>query len=60
VYYVELFANVELSSTFQLGLLVSRFFNIYPLSFLLNLGRRRKVSAKFQHMMFFAGKLLFT
>ncbi|XP_028402529.1 sodium/hydrogen exchanger 7-like isoform X2 [Dendronephthya gigantea] len=38
-----------------LGLLVSRFFNIYPLSFLLNLGRRRKISAKFQNMMFFAG-----
>ncbi|XP_046853537.1 sodium/hydrogen exchanger 7-like isoform X2 [Xenia sp. Carnegie-2017] len=38
-----------------LALLVSRFFNIYPLSFLLNLGRKRKISAKFQHMMFFAG-----
>ncbi|CAB3982682.1 sodium hydrogen exchanger 7 isoform X2 [Paramuricea clavata] len=37
------------------GLLVSRFFNIYPLSFLLNLGRRRRISAKFQHMMFFSG-----
>uniref|UniRef100_A0A8C8D2Z6 Cation/H+ exchanger transmembrane domain-containing protein n=1 Tax=Oncorhynchus tshawytscha TaxID=74940 RepID=A0A8C8D2Z6_ONCTS len=29
--------------------------NIYPLSFLLNLGRRNKISSNFQHMMMFAG-----
>nr|XP_057931872.1 sodium/hydrogen exchanger 6-like [Doryrhamphus excisus] len=29
--------------------------NIYPLSFLLNLGRRNKIRANFQHMMMFAG-----
>ncbi|KAI2656825.1 Sodium/hydrogen exchanger 6 [Labeo rohita] len=29
--------------------------NIYPLSFMLNLGRRNKISSNFQHMMMFAG-----
>ncbi|CAK6957237.1 sodium/hydrogen exchanger 6-like [Scomber scombrus] len=29
--------------------------NIYPLSFLLNLGRRNKIGSKFQHVMMFAG-----
>lgn len=29
--------------------------NIYPLSFLLNLGRRHKITSNFQHMMMFAG-----
>lgn len=29
--------------------------NIYPLSFLLNLGRKPKIPANFQHMLFFAG-----
>lgn len=48
--------NLSLTGN-QLALFVSRFFNIYPLSFLLNLGRRRKISAKIQHMMFFAGRL---
>ncbi|KAM7388649.1 hypothetical protein PAMP_024810 [Pampus punctatissimus] len=32
-----------------------RAFNIYPLSFLLNLGRRHKIKGNFQHMMMFAG-----
>ena len=48
--------NLSLTGN-QFALFVSRFFNIYPLSFLLNLGRRRKISAKIQHMMFFAGRL---
>lgn len=29
--------------------------NIYPLSFLLNLGRRNKIGSSFQHVMMFAG-----
>ncbi|XP_068456392.1 sodium/hydrogen exchanger 6-like [Clinocottus analis] len=29
--------------------------NIYPLSFLLNLGRKNKIGSKFQHVMMFAG-----
>lgn len=29
--------------------------NIYPLSLLLNIGRKPKISANFQHMLFFAG-----
>lgn len=62
IYYMQLLSihicfNLSLTGD-QFGLLVSRFFNIYPLSFLLNLGRRRRISAKFQHMMFFSGKLL--
>ncbi|KAJ1527170.1 hypothetical protein ONE63_008701 [Megalurothrips usitatus] len=34
---------------------VGRAANIYPLSFLLNLGRKPKISPNFQHMLFFAG-----
>lgn len=29
--------------------------NIYPLSFLLNLGRKHKISWGFQHVLFFSG-----
>lgn len=38
-----------------LGVLLSRAFNVYPLSFLLNLGRKRKIPRNMQHMMMFAG-----
>ncbi|XP_032382627.1 sodium/hydrogen exchanger 7 isoform X2 [Etheostoma spectabile] len=38
-----------------LAIFVGRAFNIYPLSFLLNLGRRHKIKGNFQHMMMFAG-----
>ncbi|XP_053362013.1 sodium/hydrogen exchanger 6a isoform X1 [Clarias gariepinus] len=38
-----------------LAIFVGRAANIYPLSFLLNLGRRNKISSNFQHMMMFAG-----
>ncbi|XP_051505164.1 sodium/hydrogen exchanger 6a [Myxocyprinus asiaticus] len=38
-----------------LAVFLGRAANIYPLSFLLNLGRRNKISPKFQHMMMFAG-----
>ncbi|BES92126.1 Sodium hydrogen exchanger [Nesidiocoris tenuis] len=34
---------------------LSRATNIYPLSFLLNLGREPKIPSNFQHMLFFAG-----
>ncbi|XP_075225926.1 na[+]/H[+] hydrogen exchanger 3 isoform X2 [Lycorma delicatula] len=34
---------------------IGRAANIYPLSFLLNLGRNPKISSNFQHMLFFAG-----
>ncbi|XP_041355244.1 sodium/hydrogen exchanger 9-like isoform X6 [Gigantopelta aegis] len=33
----------------------ARAFNVYPLSFLLNLGRTNKIRLKFQHMMMFSG-----
>lgn len=39
----------------QLSIFIGRAFNIYPLSFLLNLGRRHKIKGNFQHMMMFAG-----
>ncbi|KAB5571262.1 hypothetical protein PHYPO_G00222990 [Pangasianodon hypophthalmus] len=38
-----------------LAIFLGRAANIYPLSFLLNLGRRNKISSNFQHMMMFAG-----
>jgi len=34
---------------------VARAANIYPLSFLLNLGRTQKIPVKYQHMLWFAG-----
>lgn len=43
----------------QLAVFLGRAANIYPLSFLLNLGRRNKIRSNFQHMMMFAG-LLYT
>lgn len=39
----------------QLCAALGRAANIYPLSFLLNLGRKPKIPMKFQHMLFFAG-----
>lgn len=38
-----------------LAIFLGRAANIYPLSFLLNLGRRNKISPNLQHMMMFAG-----
>ncbi|XP_053555242.1 sodium/hydrogen exchanger 6 [Bombina bombina] len=38
-----------------LAVFLGRAANIYPLSFLLNLGRRNKIGSNFQHMMMFAG-----
>lgn len=39
----------------QVAVFLGRAANIYPLSFLLNLGRRNKIKSNFQHMMMFAG-----
>ncbi|XP_076323667.1 sodium/hydrogen exchanger 9-like isoform X2 [Tachypleus tridentatus] len=38
-----------------LAIAVGRAVNIYPLSFLLNLGRHSKIPCNFQHMLFFSG-----
>ncbi|XP_020506772.2 sodium/hydrogen exchanger 6-like isoform X1 [Labrus bergylta] len=38
-----------------LAVFIGRAANIYPLSFLLNLGRKNKIGSKFQHVMMFAG-----
>ncbi|MED6257011.1 Sodium/hydrogen exchanger 9, partial [Ataeniobius toweri] len=38
-----------------LSIFISRACNIYPLSFLINLGRTNKISHTFQHFMVFAG-----
>uniref|UniRef100_A0A3Q2QLQ6 Sodium/hydrogen exchanger n=1 Tax=Fundulus heteroclitus TaxID=8078 RepID=A0A3Q2QLQ6_FUNHE len=38
-----------------LAVFLGRAANIYPLSFLLNLGRRNKIGMNFQHVMMFAG-----
>ncbi|GAA6068381.1 sodium/hydrogen exchanger 6b isoform X1, partial [Tachysurus ichikawai] len=39
----------------QLAIFLGRVANIYPLSFLLNLGRANPISSRFQHVMMFAG-----
>ncbi|KAK3557281.1 hypothetical protein QTP70_026270 [Hemibagrus guttatus] len=53
------FQNHVFSPIFIVGafiaIFISRASNIYPLSFLLNLGRRNKIGGNFQHMMMFAG-----
>ncbi|KAM6970367.1 sodium/hydrogen exchanger 6-like [Aplochiton taeniatus] len=38
-----------------LAIFLGRAANIYPLSFLLNLGRKNKIKSNFQHVMMFAG-----
>ncbi|XP_022252192.1 sodium/hydrogen exchanger 9-like isoform X2 [Limulus polyphemus] len=38
-----------------LAIAVGRAVHVYPLSFLLNLGRHNKISLNFQHMLFFSG-----
>lgn len=38
-----------------LGIIIGRLCNVYPLSFLLNLGRKKKISCSFQHMLMFSG-----
>ncbi|CAL1547376.1 unnamed protein product [Lymnaea stagnalis] len=38
-----------------MAVIVARFCNIYPLSFILNLGRSNKIRPNFQHMMMFSG-----
>uniref|UniRef100_A0A803U1M3 Sodium/hydrogen exchanger n=1 Tax=Anolis carolinensis TaxID=28377 RepID=A0A803U1M3_ANOCA len=53
------FQNHVFNPTFVVGAFLAVFLgraaNIYPLSFLLNLGRRNKIGTNFQHMMMFAG-----
>nr|XP_004663684.1 sodium/hydrogen exchanger 9 [Jaculus jaculus] len=53
------FQNHIFNAVFILGaflaIVVARACNIYPLSFLLNLGRKQKVPWNFQHMMMFSG-----
>ncbi|KAK2160311.1 hypothetical protein LSH36_136g04037 [Paralvinella palmiformis] len=41
--------------TKELGIIIGRALNVYPLSFLLNLGRSNKIHYNFQHMMMFSG-----
>ncbi|XP_076004760.1 sodium/hydrogen exchanger 7 isoform X2 [Genypterus blacodes] len=53
------FQNHIFSPIFIIGafiaIFIGRALNIYPLTFLLNLGRRHKIKGNFQHMMMFAG-----
>uniref|UniRef100_A0A8D0HBR3 Sodium/hydrogen exchanger n=1 Tax=Sphenodon punctatus TaxID=8508 RepID=A0A8D0HBR3_SPHPU len=53
------FQNHVFNPTFVVGAFLAVFLgraaNIYPLSFLLNLGRRNKIGTNLQHMMMFAG-----
>uniref|UniRef100_A0A3B4YFK3 Sodium/hydrogen exchanger 9-like n=1 Tax=Seriola lalandi dorsalis TaxID=1841481 RepID=A0A3B4YFK3_SERLL len=50
----HVFKALFISGAF-LSIFISRACNIYPLSFLLNLGRTNKIPATFQHFMMFAG-----
>ncbi|KAF4026800.1 hypothetical protein G4228_019542 [Cervus hanglu yarkandensis] len=43
------------AATGVIAIFLGRAANIYPLSLLLNLGRRSKIGSNFQHMMMFAG-----
>lgn len=43
---------------YQIAVFLGRAANIYPLSFLLNLGRKNKIGSNFQHVMMFAGRSL--
>ena len=43
-------------TSFQFSIIVARFLNIYPLSFLLNIGRKTKIKSNFMHMMMFSGE----
>ncbi|XP_052215846.1 sodium/hydrogen exchanger 9-like isoform X3 [Dreissena polymorpha] len=53
------FENVAWNGWFIVGafvaVIIGRAINIYPLSFLLNFGRRNKISLKMMHMMMFSG-----
>ncbi len=37
------------------AIILGRALNIYPLSFILNLGRKSKITMNIQHMMFLSG-----
>uniref|UniRef100_A0A674E2W3 Sodium/hydrogen exchanger n=1 Tax=Salmo trutta TaxID=8032 RepID=A0A674E2W3_SALTR len=50
----HIFSPIFIAGAF-LAIFIGRAANIYPLSFLLNLGRRNKIRGNLQHMMMFAG-----
>uniref|UniRef100_A0A8C8CLK0 Sodium/hydrogen exchanger n=1 Tax=Oncorhynchus tshawytscha TaxID=74940 RepID=A0A8C8CLK0_ONCTS len=50
----HVFSPIFIAGAF-LAIFIGRASNIYPLSFLLNLGRRHKIRGNLQHMMMFAG-----
>ncbi|XP_036935109.1 sodium/hydrogen exchanger 9-like isoform X2 [Acanthopagrus latus] len=54
-YTVHNLSSEGRTRTKQLSIFISRACNIYPLSFLLNLGRTTKIPRTFQHFMMFAG-----
>lgn len=47
--------SLDSAPSFQVAIFAGRVVNIYVLSFLLNLGRSKKISFRFQHMLLFAG-----
>lgn len=50
----EMYAYIIMS--FQICAALGRAVNVYPLSWLLNIKRKPKISTNFQHMLFFAGE----
>uniref|UniRef100_G3PKZ0 Sodium/hydrogen exchanger n=1 Tax=Gasterosteus aculeatus aculeatus TaxID=481459 RepID=G3PKZ0_GASAC len=55
IFIVRAFGILYRGKTSLSAIFIGRALNIYPLSFLLNLGRRHKIKGNFQHMMMFAG-----
>lgn len=53
-YQHHVFNPIFIAGAF-LGIFIGRACNIYPLSFLLNLGRRHRIGWNLQHMMMFSG-----
>ncbi len=57
--FLTFFSHVRFDPSFVSGafvaIILGRALNVYPLSFVLNLGRKSKIGLNVQHMMFLSG-----